>query len=208
MKLLETKIAPNPRRVRFFLAEKGIEVPGEEVDLGGMQHRQDEFLAINPFATVPVLVLDDGTAISETVAICRYFEETQPAPALMGTTPVEKATVEMWHRRVELTVFTQIAQSFRHLHPRMAAREVPQVAEWGEANKAKAPKTMEMFNNALSHGGFLAGEHFSIADIALWIALDFAKVAQLEIPETCGHLSAWKAKVDARPAVAILNGTA
>ena len=134
MKILQTKTAPNPRRVRIFLAEKGIEVPYAELDIvKGL--KTPEFTKLNPFQRVPVLILDDGTPIAETMAICRYFEELQPEPALFGRGPRGRAIVEMWNRRMELGLLASVAQAFRHLHPAAAALEVPQVAAWGEANK-------------------------------------------------------------------------
>ena len=137
MKILQTKTAPNPRRVRVFLAEKGIEVPYEELDLMQGALKTPEFTKLNPFQRVPVLVLDDGTAISETMAICRYFEETKPEPALFGKGAKQRALIEMWNRRMELGLLFSVAQAFRHLHPAAAQLEVPQVAAWGEANKPR-----------------------------------------------------------------------
>src|SRR5215831_17425312 len=144
MRIVETKAAPNPRRVRIFLAEKGIELAFEEVDLmrGGL--KTPEFSALNPFQRVPVLVLDDGTAIAETMAICRYFEDTKPEPALFGKGAKQRALIEMWNRRMELGLLACVAQAFRHLHPAAAQLEVPQVAAWGEANKPKAQEILRI----------------------------------------------------------------
>ena len=145
MKIVQTKTAPNPRRVRIFLAEKGIEVPYEEVDIiKGL--KTPEFTRLNPFQRVPVLVLDDGTSISETMAICRYFEETKPEPALFGKGAKQRAIVEMWNRRMELGLLACVAAAFRHLHPAAAQLEVPQVPAWGEANKPQGP------GDAADHG--------------------------------------------------------
>src|SRR5690606_20593224 len=137
MKLYDGGRAPNPRRVRIFLAEKGIEVPLVPIDMGAMGHRSPEAASRNPLRRLPVLALDDGTIITESVAICRYFEEVQPEPPLFGTGPVGKAKVEMWQRRMELNFLGAVANAFRHLHPAMKEWEVPQIAEWGEANKPK-----------------------------------------------------------------------
>ena len=131
MKILQTKTAPNPRRVRVFLAEKGIEVPYEELDLMQGALKTAEFTSLNRFQRVPVLILDDGTAIAETMAICRYFEETKPEPALLGKGAKQRAVIEMWNRRMELGLLFSVAQAFRHLHPAAAPLEVPQVAAWG-----------------------------------------------------------------------------
>ena len=143
MKIIEQARAPNPRRVRIFLAEKGIPMTYEQVSLADMEHKTESFRSLNPFLSVPVLVLDDGTAVSESMAICRYFEEVQPEPRLMGETPLEKATIEMWARRMELELFYRVAQCFRHLHPAMAELEKPQIADWGNANRPRILSTPE-----------------------------------------------------------------
>ncbi len=137
MKIYDSTLAPNPRRVRIFLAEKGIEVPYEQIDLAKAQNRSPEFLKINPLGGVPVLELDDGTHIAESVAICRYFEEQQPEPALMGTDAKDRAEVEMWHRRMELNVLLLTAQTFRNTHEFFKGR-IPQVAEYGEVCRKAA----------------------------------------------------------------------
>src|ERR671921_803365 len=140
MKLYDAGRAPNPRRVRIFLAEKGISVPLVPLDLNRLEHRTPSYAAINPLRQSPALELDDGTVIAESVAICRYFEELRPEPPLFGTTPLERAQVEMWQRRMEFGLLGPVAAAFRHLHPAMAPMEVPQVAAWGESNK---PKVLE-----------------------------------------------------------------
>jgi len=199
MKLLQTKAAPNPRRVRIFLAEKGIEVPCEEVDLmqGGL--KTPEFTAVNPFQRVPVLVLEDGTAIAETMAICRYFEELKPEPRLFGTGPVAVATVEMWSRRMDLGLLLSVAQAFRHLHPAMAKLEVPQVPAWGEANKPRALEILKIMDDQLANQRFLAGEHYSVADITGLGAVDFMKPARIARPSELKHLARWYEEVANRP---------
>ena len=131
MKLFDGGRAPNPRRVRVFLAEKGIEVPLVPVDMGADEHRQEPVASRNPLQRLPVLELDDGTILTETVAICRYFEELHPEPALFGEGALGKARVEMWQRRMELNLFLPVAFAFRHLHPAMKDWEVPQIPEWG-----------------------------------------------------------------------------
>src|SRR5690349_17858336 len=144
MKIIETRMAPNPRRVRIFLAEKGIEVPFEQVDLMKGDLKTDAFTKLNKLQRVPVLVLDDGTSICESIAICRYFEELQPNPPLFGTGPLGRAQVEMWQRRMELGLLNAVASAFRHLHPAMAPLEVPQVPAWGEANKPRALEMLQL----------------------------------------------------------------
>ena len=154
MKILQTKTAPNPRRVRIFLAEKGIEVPYEELDLMQGALKTQEFTKLNRFQRVPVLILDDGTAIAETMAICRYFEETKPEPALFGKGAKQRALIEMWNRRMELGLLFSVAQAFRHLHPAAAPLEVPQVAAWGEANKPRALEILQFMDEELGKRRF------------------------------------------------------
>jgi glutathione S-transferase len=189
MKIIETRSAPNPRRVRIFLAEKNITVPFEEM----------EFKKLNPLQKIPVLVLDDGTAISETVAICRYFEELQPQPALFGTGAVGRAQVEMWQRRMELGLLMPTAQVFRHLHPSMVGLEVPQVAAWGEANKPRVQDMLAVMDNHLATSRFLAGDTYSIADITGMIACDFMRPARIQRPDTLIHVARWYTEVAVRP---------
>lgn len=199
MKIIETRTAPNPRRVRIFLAEKKITVPCEQLDLMAGDLKSASFSAINPMQRVPVLVLDDGTAISESVAICRYFEELHPEPPLFGIGPVGRATVEMWQRRLELGFFMHVAQAFRHLHPKMAHLEVPQVPAWGEANRDKALAMLALLDTRLGESRYLAGADYSIADITLLVAVDFMKPARLVLPAGLDNLRRWHEDVAARP---------
>ncbi len=199
MKIIETRQAPNPRRVRIFLAEKGITVPFEEIDLmkGGL--KTPEMTKLNPTQRVPILILDDGTAISETIAICRYFEETKAEPALFGHSAIGKANIEMWNRRIELGLFSHVTQAFRHLHPAMANLEVPQVKDWGEANKQKALEALAMLDRELVGNAFVAGDAYSVADITAMVAIDFMKPARLAVPDTLTNVKRWYAAVSARP---------
>jgi glutathione S-transferase/endonuclease YncB( thermonuclease family) len=199
MKLIDGGRAPNPRRVRIFLAEKGIEIPLQPLDIGALEQKDESFRAINPMQRVPVLILDDGTAISESVAICRYFEEIQPEPPLMGTDPLDKALVEMWNRRMELNLMAGVAAAFRHLHPAMREMEVPQVPEWGEANKAKVMDLLKWLDEELAGRRFIAGDRFTIADITALVAVDFMKPAKLAVPEDHANLRRWHEEVSSRP---------
>jgi glutathione S-transferase len=201
MKILETRTAPNPRRVRIFLAEKGIEVPSEEMDLMKGALKTPDFTEKNWFQRVPVLLLDDGTAISETVAICRYFEEMKPEPPLFGTGALGRAKVEMWNRRMELGLFFSVAQAFRHLHPAMAHLEVPQVSAWGEANKPRALDILGFMDRELAGRRHIAGDAFSIADITALVAVDFMKPARIQRPAELKNLERWYAEVSSRPSV-------
>jgi glutathione S-transferase len=199
MKILQTRTAPNPRRVRIFLAEKGIEVPYEELDLIRGELKTPEFTQLNWFQRVPVLVLDDGTAIAETMAICRYFEETKPEPALFGKGALGQAGVEMWNRRMELGLLLSVAQAFRHLHPAMAQLEVPQVADWGEANKPRAMDIIGFMDRELASRPFIAGDQYSVADITALVAVDFMKPARIQRPAELKNLERWHQDVSARP---------
>ena len=199
VKILQTHTAPNPRRVRIFLAEKGIKVPFEELDLMKGALKTPEFTKLNRFQRVPVLILDDGTAIAETMAICRYFEEIQPKPALFGKGARERAIVEMWNRRMELDLLMCVAQAFRHLHPAMAHLEVPQVAAWGEANKPRVLEVLHFMDEELAGRPFIAGDHFSVADITALVAVDFMRPARIQRPAELKNLERWYQAVSARP---------
>lgn len=199
MRLHDSGRAPNPRRVRIFLAEKGVTIPLVPVDIGRGEHKTPAFTALNPFQRTPVLELDDGTAIAESVAICRYIEELHPEPALFGTGARERALVDMWQRRLEFGLLTAVAAVFRHSHPAMAEWEVPQVAAWGEANRPKVADMLGLLDRHLADQPFVAGERFSIADITGLVALDFLKPARLAIPEELAHVRRWHAALRARP---------
>ena len=199
MKILETRTAPNPRRVRIFLAEKGLTVPYEEVTFNKETLQSPEFTRLNPFQRVPLLVLDDGTSISETVAICRYFEAQHPEPPLFGRAPRDIGVIEMWNRRAELGLMLPVAQAFRHLHPAMAAFEVPQVPAWGEANKPKAIETLQIIDDALGQTRFVAGDDYSIADITTLVAIDFMRPARIQRPDTMANIARWYGEMQQRP---------
>ena len=199
MRLYNSNLAPNPRRVRIFLAEKGLSLPTVDVDLGRLEQKSAVFSALNPFQAVPALELDDGTIIAESIAICRYFEELHPDPPLFGVGPLERAMVEMWQRRLELSLFFPIAQAFRHSHPAMKAMESPQIKEWAEANKPRALAAMARVDEALSDRLFIAGERFTVADITGLVALDFSRSARIAIPDELAHLRRWREALAARP---------
>ena len=199
MKLYDTKVAPNARRVRIFLAEKGISVPLVPVDLGKLEHKQAPYASINPVQQVPALELDDGTVLTESIAICRYFEELNPDPPLFGTGPLGRATVEMWQRRLEFGLFATVGQAFRHLHPAMAVMEVPQIAAWGEANKPRATAFLHKLDRHLADREFVCREGFTVADITGLVAMDFMKLARIPVPEELGHVRRWHAALAARP---------
>jgi len=199
MQLYDGGRAPNPRRVRIFLAEKGISVPTEQVDLGSLKHKAAEFAAINPLQRVPALVLDEGRVLSESIAICRYFEALHPEPALFGRGPLEEAWVEMWQRRLELHLLFPVAHVFRNLHPAMKEMEVPQVPAWAEANKPRVMDFLALLDRELGTRRYVAGEHYSVADITGMIAVDFMKPAKLAMPEDLNNLKRWHEDVSSRP---------
>ncbi|MEL6966405.1 MAG: glutathione S-transferase [Pseudomonadota bacterium] len=199
MKLFDGGQAPNPRRVRIFLAEKGMEVPLEPVDMSALGHQSDSIARRNPLKRLPVLELDDGRVLSESVAICRYFEELQPEPPLMGVDAFDKAHVEMWQRRMEMHLLLLVANVFRHAHPAMAEWEVPQIKEFSEANRSKVMASLDWLNGELSDRAFVAGERFTIADITAMIAVDFMKPARLALADHHGHVQRWYESVKARP---------
>lgn len=199
MKLYDGGRAPNPRRVTVFLAEKGIEVERVPVDMGAMGHRSDAVTALNPLQRLPVLELDDGTVITESVAICRYFEELHPEPALFGSDILSRTLVEMWNRRIELHFLMSVAAAFRHTHPAMKEWEVPQVPEWGEVNRPKAMQFLELLDVELAGREFIAGDSYSIADITAMIAFEFMKPARIERPEHLKNVMRWFGEVSSRP---------
>jgi glutathione S-transferase len=202
MKLYDGGRAPNPRRVRIFLAEKGIAVPTEQVDLGALKHKSPEFGAINPLQRVPALVLDDGSVLTESIAICRYFEAVQPAPPLFGSGAREEAWIEMWQRRLELHLLFPVAHVFRNQHPAMKEMEVPQVPAWAEANKPRIADFLSLLDRELENRQFVASERYSIADITGLVALDFMKPAKLTVDERLSNVRRWHADLSARPSAA------
>ncbi len=202
MKLYDSKLAPNPRRVRIFLAEKRIAVPTEQVDIALMEHKTPEYTAINPLQRMPALVLDDGTIITESIAICRYFEMLHPAPPLFGVGPKDSAIVEMWNRRAEINFLANVAAVFRHTHPAMKELEVPQVAAWAEANRPRVTWFIEMLNRELATREFIAGDRYTVADITMQVAVDFMKPGRLTMPEGASNVKRWHATVSARPSAA------
>jgi glutathione S-transferase len=146
-----------------------------------------------------VLQLDDGTSICESIAICRYFEELHPEPALFGVGALGKAQVEMWQRRIEFGLLGPVAATFRHLHPAMAALEIPQVPAWGEANKPKAHEMLQILDEQLAGNPYVAGDVYSIADITAIVAMDFMKPARVQRPEGLANVERWYKEVATRP---------
>ena len=199
MKLYDGGRAPNPRRVRVFLAEKGITIPSEQVDISKMEQKTPEFTAINPMQRVPALALDDGTGIAESMAICRYFEELRTEPPLFGRGAKEVALVEMWSRRMELNFLAPVAAVFRHLHPAAKDMVQPQVVELCDANKPKVIEFLEFLDGDLKDRLFAAGDHYTVADITGMIAADFMRVSKMSIPDELANVRRWHSHVAERP---------
>ena len=199
MKLYDGGRAPNARRVRVFLAEKNLSVPIVPIDINKLEHKTAEFTAKNPMQRIPVLELDDGTVIADSIAICRYFETLHPEPELFGKGAKQNAVIEMWNRRLDLGLFDSISAVFRHGHPFMAAMEVPQVSEWAEANRLKVNQHLHILNTQLADHEFIAGNQYSIADVTALVAIDFMRLPKLPIPEACVNIMRWHSMVSSRP---------
>ena len=190
--------APNPRRVRIFAAEKGIELPTRSLSIVEREHKAPAYLALNPRGQTPALQLDDGTVIAESVAICRYLEALHPDPPLFGTTPVEIALIEMWSRRVEMIAMTAIGAVWVHTH-RFTAALPGRNPEWGETNRPRVEDAFSFFDRSLTDRAFLATDGYTMADILLLTTLDFAAFVGCGPPEDCASLKAWHERVSVRP---------
>lgn len=198
MKIYETRSAPNARRVRIFLAEKGITMDYEEVDIEKGQNLTDDFRKKSTTTKIPVLALDDGSYIGESAAICRYFEELHPETPLLGATPKEKATVEMWHRRVEWYLLAPVGMCFQHTTGFFKDRMTP-IAVWGEECEKQVWQGFAMLEERLAASSYIAGENYSIADIVGFCAVEFAKVIKIRPKEEQIHLRRWYEMMKARP---------
>jgi glutathione S-transferase len=200
MKLYDTPLAPNPRRVRWVMAEKGIEdIEIVNVDIMGGEHKRAEYVGKGGLANVPMLEMDDGTCVTESVAICRYLESRYPEPNLFGRTPEEAAVIEMWLRRVEMMFATPVMQGVRHTHPAMGALEA-QVPAVGEHSLAGAMKALRFLDRRLADSEWIAADRVTIADIVGFIGLDFGRMIKLKVPEELTHVARWADAMRARPA--------
>lgn len=193
----ENNPAPNPRRVRLFLAEKGVTLPTVRVKLHKREHKADEHRARNSLGQVPTLELDDGTMISESVSICRYLESLHPAPPLFGTTPYEAARIDMMIRRVEFALMTPVGMFWRHAHPLTAAL-LTQYKDFGESNRALYASACKWLDREIAGRNFMAGDVYTMADIVAQTTVDFAAFTGLEMPAECAALTAWHGRVSAR----------
>ena len=203
MQLYSTTGAPNPRRVRIFLAEKGIEVPIEEISIMEQEHKTEEYRKISPSSRVPALVLDDGTVILESMAICRYFELLNPDPSLFGKLELEQSLIEMQSRRMELELMQSVALTFRLTHPAFSKLE-NQMPEYGALQKKAAQRRLRLLDKELENSEFIAGSNYTVADITALCAIDFCVPAKIEIPEDHKNLQRWIAAIKKRPSSSIM----
>ncbi|HWD48772.1 MAG TPA: glutathione S-transferase family protein [Rhizomicrobium sp.] len=201
MKLYDEDMpAPNPRKVRIFLAEKGVDVPRERVRMMKREHKAPEFMKKNSLGQLPVLELDDGTHLSESVAICRYFEALHPTPPLFGRTAREQAFVEMWMRRAEFRLWNPVGQVWINDDPRTAIVNPTQFPEYGQKNRNVVAHAMKWLDSELADGReWLAGDDYTIADIVLLCGIDFGKFVNMDIPEDALNLRAWHTRASERP---------
>ncbi len=205
MLLYDYKGAPSPRRVRIYLAEKALAVPTEQVDLRATAQFTDEFRRVNPECVVPYLVLDDGTGIAESMAICRYFEALHPMPPLFGSTPVEQAIVEMWNRRIEFDGYLAVAEGFRNATPGFKGRALPgpvgfeQIEALAERGRRRVGLFFEQMDKRFAKSEYVAGPAYTVADITALATVDFAGWMRMQPGEQHPHLRRWHAQVSARP---------
>jgi glutathione S-transferase len=198
MKLYDLKAGMNPRRVRIFLSEKGITIPIVPIDMMKGENRTPEFLGLNPLGTMPVLQLEDGTILTESMAICRYIEALHPEPNLFGQGPLEQAQVEMWSRRAEMELMRPLVDQFRHLNPFWKDR-LEQLPDYGALAQRKARGAMAWFDRELASRPYMAGPRYTVADITAQCALLLGKGTGMPIPDELQNLGRWWALVSARP---------
>jgi glutathione S-transferase len=207
MKLYDYAIAPNPRRVTIFIAEKGIDIDTVQIDLRAGEHKTPEFTALNPMQDVPALELDDGSCINQVNAICRYQDEVYPQPPLYGRTAVERAQVESWNHRIQNNGILAVTEAYRNLSPNFVNRAVSgpnpyaQIPELGERGLARINDFFTDMNSHFADHQFVMGDYFSVVDITAYMTVDFAKWVKLSIPEECTHLQRWFDEVGARPSI-------
>ncbi len=198
MKLYDLKAGLNPRRVRIFLAEKGIEVPTVQVDMMQHENEKADYLSKNPMGKMPILELDDGAILAESMAICRYFEAQQPEPPLFGSSPREQAFVEMWNRRMELEIALPMTQVFQHTNDFWKGR-IEQLPAWGELNRQKVEERMRWLDGELADRAYIAGDNYTVADITAQCAFVMGKGIGVRIPEELANLTRWFETVASRP---------
>ena len=202
MKIFEERIAPNARRVRMFLAEKGLldKVEFQQVDLKAGDNISADFRQKNPIAKIPVMEMPDGSYLSESIAICRFFEAKYPEHPLMGETPEQQASIEMWQRRCEIYFMNMVGMGFQHTSGYFSDRMQP-VKEWGEVCVKTVPKFFALLDKHLANSEFIAGDEFSVADITAYVTMDFAKVIRTRPSDELENLKRWYDLVSTREGV-------
>jgi len=198
MKLYDLPASPNARRVRIFIAEKGLEIPTIAVDMAKGENRQPDYLAKNSLGKMPMLELDDGTCITESAAICRYLEDIHPEPPLLGLNAVERAQVEMWNRRMELEILLPSINVFAHTHE-MWKGVWTQIPEWGELCRENALARLEWLDGEIAGREYVVNDTYTVADITLQCALVLGKAVGVRVPENLSNVNAWFERVAARP---------
>jgi glutathione S-transferase len=198
MKLYDAGFAPNPRRVRMVLAEKGIEIERVTIAIDKLENRRPEFLAKNPYGLVPALALDDGTVISESLAICRYLDEVFPQPSLFGTGAEQRAVIDMWNMRMEYELFRKFMHAFQNSHEYFASR-ITQVPAFADVCLQRAMFTLDLLEKELASREFIAGDVLSMADITAWCGIDFGKVVRFRLDESRPNLLRWYNALKQRP---------
>jgi len=208
MRFFDCKTAPSPRRVRIFLAEKGIDIETVQIDLGAGEQFGEAYQEINPDCVVPALELDDGSCISEVVALCQYLEELHPEPALLGTSAEERARISMWNAKVEQQGLLAMADAFRNSAKGLQGRAVtglgayPQIPELAERGRARVLQFFDRLDKQLAENDFVAGDNFSMADITALVVVDFARWSKILVPDDAGNLARWYEDVSKRPSAA------
>jgi glutathione S-transferase len=199
MKIYEDARAPNPRRLRIFVAEKGLKIPTEQVDIFARKNRTPEMLAKNPAGGLPFVELDDGSHLAESVAICRYLEGLHPEPNLMGKDNREQAFIEMWNRRMELNLFAPVARAFQHTSE-IFKPILKQFPEYGETQREITRLQLQWLDAQIGNKPFIAGNRFTIADITALVAVDFgAQLAGVPMDPSLKNLARWHQSVSSRP---------
>ena len=198
MKIYGFALAPNPRRLRIFVAEKGLKIPSEEVNLLEGKNRTPEMLKKNPAGGLPFMELDDGSYLAESVAICRYLEGLHPEPNLMGKDSREQAFIEMWNRRIELGLFGAIGRAFQHTNELFKGR-LKQMPEYGATQREAAEQQFKWLDEQIGNKPYIAGDRFTIADITALVAVDFGEFAGVKYDPALKNLARWHKSVASRP---------
>lgn len=205
MLFYDCSTAPNPRRARMFIAEKGLEIETRDISIAKGEQLSDAFRAVNPRATIPVLVTDEGNALTENLGIAAYLEARYPEPPLMGRNPGEKGAVLMWNAIVEQQGGAPIAEALRNTHPAFQGRAMPgpvsyaQIPELAQRGRDRVTAFFDLLETRLRDSAFVAGDAFSLADITAFVFVDFARVIKMRIPDGNVATQAWFEAVQARP---------